>query len=58
MVSVALSGFFCLFVLYASSLKNHGIVLQHMMLLDFSSLIMYKEFQPVKSGPFTEITDL
>lgn len=57
MVSVALSGFF-LVCFGCFKLKIHGVVLQHRMLLNFSSLSMHVEFQRVKSGPLREITDL
>lgn len=58
MVSVALSGVFFLVCFGHFKLKNHGVILQQRILLDFSNFIMHKEFQPVKSGPFTEVTDL
>lgn len=58
MVAVALSGIFLFVCFICFKLKSHGVLLQYIMLLDFSSLIMYKEFQALKSGPFTEVRDL
>lgn len=57
MVSVDLSGFF-LVCFRCFRLRIHGVVLQHRMLLNFSSLSTHEEFQCVKSGPLREITDL
>lgn len=57
MVSVALSVFF-LVCFGCFKLKIHGVVLQHRMLLNFSSLSLHEEFQRVISGPLTRITDL
>lgn len=49
-------GFFVCFGCF--KLKNNRAVLQHRVLLNFSSFSMHKKFQQVKSGPLTEITDL